>query len=131
MKIDPISSLKNINPIKMDTSRPKTGRFQQALEAAQQSGDKEKLLAACQDFEALFIQMMLKNMRNTIPKDGLIPKSFSQEVFEEMLDEELSKKMAKGQGLGLAKEIYKQLSRNLGSASAEETESISQTETEE
>lgn len=131
MKIDPISSINDINGIKMDTSRSKTDSFQQALEAAQKSGDKEKLLAACQDFEALFIQMMFKSMRNTIPKDGLIPKSFSQEVFEEMLDEELSKKMAKGQGIGLAQEIYKQLSRNLGSASAEETESISQTETEE
>jgi flagellar protein FlgJ len=115
MKINPINAMQNINNACMNVSRSKTDTFQKALETAQESKDEKKLLSACQDFETVFIHMMLKNMRNTIPKDGLIPKSFSQEVFEDMLDEHLSKKIAKHQGLGLAKDMYDQLSKNLKS----------------
>ncbi|MBM7615142.1 rod-binding protein [Alkaliphilus hydrothermalis] len=76
-----------------------------------QTDDQKKLMEACRQFEAVFINMMLKEMRSTVPDDGLTEKSQGREIFESMYDEKLSESMSKGQGIGLAKEMYRQLSR--------------------
>ncbi len=73
--------------------------------------DAEKLLDACKEFEAIFLEMMLKQMRRTVPEGELIEKSFAREIYETMQDEEISKEMARGRGIGLAQDLYKQLSR--------------------
>ena len=73
--------------------------------------DPKKLMEACRQFEAVFINMMLKEMRSTVPDGGLTEKSQGREIFESMYDEKLSEEMSKGQGIGLAKQMYRQLSR--------------------
>ena len=73
--------------------------------------DPEKLMEVCKDFESIFLNMMLKQMRRTIPESDLVEKSFAREMYESMQDEELAKEMSRGQGIGLAQELYKQLSR--------------------
>lgn len=75
--------------------------------------DAQKLMQACKDLESVFVNMMFKNMRATVPSDGFIEKSFGRETFEGMLDEEIAKTIGKGQGVGLAQQMYKQLSRNI------------------
>ncbi len=74
--------------------------------------DKE-LMAACKTFEGYFLQMMFKSMRSTIDTSGsVIPQSNAEKIFQDMLDEETSKKAAEGgNGIGLAQMLYKQLSR--------------------
>ncbi|MDR5659700.1 rod-binding protein [Serpentinicella sp. ANB-PHB4] len=74
--------------------------------------DREKLMDACREFEAIFLNMMMKEMRKTIPTDGLTEKSQAREIFESMHDEKLSVEMARGKGTGLAKQLYNQLSRS-------------------
>jgi len=78
------------------------------------SGDETKMLQACKDFEAIFVNLMLKQMRNTVSHSDLVEKSYAREIFESMQDEKLSEEMTKGAGVGLARELYKQLSRNTG-----------------
>lgn len=73
--------------------------------------DAEKLQEVCKEFEAIFLNMMLKQMRRTVPEGNLVEKSFAREMYESMQDEEMAKEMAKGRGIGLAQELYKQLSR--------------------
>lgn len=73
--------------------------------------DPEKLMEVCREFESLFLDMMLKQMRKTVPDGGLVEKSFAREMYESMQDEEIAKDMAKGGGIGLAQELYNQLSR--------------------
>jgi len=97
----------------------KTDEFQTILEKAQEQKDEKKLLQACQNFESIFLQMMLKNMRSTITEDGFIEKSYDREIFEGMYDEKLSEEMAKGQGIGLAQQMYKQLSKQIKSGNNE------------
>ncbi|AKL93749.1 flagellar protein FlgJ [Clostridium aceticum] len=75
--------------------------------------DPEKLMEACKEFEAIFLNMMLQQMRKTITEDGFVEKSYGREIYESMQDEEISKEMARGQGIGLAKQLYQQLSRNI------------------
>jgi len=62
-------------------------------------------------FEALFMQMVLKSMRDATMKSGLLDSS-DQQLYTSMLDEQLAQKIAAG-GTGLADVIARQLSRNL------------------
>jgi len=70
--------------------------------------DKE-LLQACKDFEAIFVNQLLQEMRKTVPKDGLIPTSQEEEIFTGMFDEEVSKQISQSGRMGLAEMMYEQL----------------------
>ena len=74
------------------------------------SADEAKLYEACRDFESMYVNMMLKEMRKTVPKEGFIPQSFEQNMFTSMFDEEVSKEVAHQGKLGLAEMLFKQLS---------------------
>jgi flagellar protein FlgJ len=67
-------------------------------------------------FEALFMQMVLKSMRDATMKSGLLDSS-DQQMYTSMLDEQLAQKVAAG-GTGLADLIARQLSRNLPQSAA-------------
>ncbi len=90
-----------------------TNNFKQLLQQAKESNDTEKLKSACQQFESVFINILMKNMRDTVTEGGLIKKSYAREMFEGMLDQEISKEVAKGGGIGLAKLMYEQLSKTI------------------
>ncbi|PAB58278.1 rod-binding protein [Anaeromicrobium sediminis] len=70
------------------------------------------LKEACNQFEEYFVNLMLKNMKSTIGDSDLTEKSNGRQIFEEMLDEKIASNMARGRGLGLANEMYKQLTKN-------------------
>ena len=86
-----------------------------ALQKGGEAGDA-KLREAVEGFEAIFIQKMWQQMRNTIPKSGMF-KSREEKVWQGMFDQELSVKMSKSGGIGLSDMLYKQLSDKLGDAS--------------
>ena len=52
--------------------------------------DKE-LMEVCKEFESIFLYMMFKEMKKSVPKDGLIERSSASETFEDMYLEEMSK----------------------------------------
>lgn len=68
------------------------------------------LKAAAQQFESIFLEQLMGEMRKSIPDGGLLPKSMSQDIYTEMLDRELCQRIASGgRGLGLAEVITRQL----------------------
>ena len=69
------------------------------------------LKEACQDFESIFLYFLLKQMRSTVPKTGFISGGKAEEVFQQMLDEELAKEMAKAGGIGLGKMLEEQFGK--------------------
>lgn len=87
-------------------------KFEEYLTKAYSDGDKQKLKDACREFEALFMQMMYRQMKRTIPESDFLPKSTAREIFEEMLDEELINN-SKERGVGIADILYRQLSLNM------------------
>ena len=74
------------------------------------SEDKDGLKKACNEFEAVFINMLLKELRKSIPKDGLIPRSFSVDTYEEMLDRQTASFITEENSLGIGDMLYMQLS---------------------
>ncbi|MBU5310732.1 rod-binding protein [Tissierella carlieri] len=83
---------------------------QKKIENLKHTEDDKKLMDVCREFESIFIYMMLKEMKKTVPDDnGLIEKSQGTRIFEEMHLEELSKEMTKGDNsVGIAKMLYNQ-----------------------
>ena len=71
--------------------------------------DDAKLREAANDFEAIFIQQMLKTMRKTSFESDLLPKSEGEKVFQSILDEQYAQISAKSGSLGLGEMIYHQL----------------------
>ena len=64
---------------------------------------------AAQQFEALFIQMMMKSMRDATPSSGLLNSS-ATDTYQSMLDQQWSQVMA-SRGMGLADVLVEQLER--------------------
>ncbi len=82
---------------------------------ARDAPDKALKTAATQ-FEALFMNMLLKNMRESLPKDGLMSSS-AGDTYTAMLDQQLSQQLA-SKGTGLADLLVKQLSKSMKPAAA-------------
>jgi flagellar protein FlgJ len=79
------------------------------LKNASRDESPETLRAAAKQFEALFLQMMLKNMRDTSLGDGIFDSDQSK-FYQEMFDKQISITMSERQGLGIAEMIVRQLS---------------------
>jgi peptidoglycan hydrolase FlgJ len=76
--------------------------------------EKQRQLAkkVSQDFEGLFVGMMMKSMRSTVGKDTLTGGGHGEEVYRSMLDQQYADASVKrGGGLGLAKLIEKDIIR--------------------
>ncbi len=69
----------------------------------------KKLREACQGFEAMFLNMMYREMRNTVPENTLFGDSNADKILHDMLDTEMVNNMAAAGGVGLADVLYKQL----------------------
>ncbi|MCS7234114.1 MAG: rod-binding protein [Synergistetes bacterium] len=74
---------------------------------------KEALRVVSQEFEAIFVHMLLRQMRKTVPQDGLLPESRAMEIYKDMFDLALSKEIAKRELFGIAKMLYKEYEKSL------------------
>jgi flagellar protein FlgJ len=118
MKIDASS----VAPLIQDTfnealnknSEVEEGTFEALLEEAKAAGDTEKLREVSDQLEGVFINMMMKAMRNTIPEsEGLFEKSTAEKMFQSMLDESYADKMAEAGGIGISDMIFDQMEKYL------------------
>lgn len=98
------------NPVDLDLLR---SRWRQVPAGEGPPGtpesDAEALHAAARELEALFIAQLWKAMRKTVPRSDLLPRTLADEIYEEMLDDEFSRRMAEAGGLGLAAALERQL----------------------
>jgi flagellar protein FlgJ len=75
---------------------------------SKQAPDKA-IAGAAKQFEAMFLGMIMKSMREATPQDGLFD-SEATKLYTGMLDQQFAQQMAK-RGTGLADAITRQLSR--------------------
>ncbi len=69
-----------------------------------------KLREACDGFEEIFVNMMLKEMRKGIPKAGLFPDSIQKDIYTDLFDQQVAKEIATGKGIGISDMLYERLS---------------------
>jgi Rod binding domain-containing protein len=84
----------------------------------QQKAEFEKqntrITKVTQDFEAVFIGMMLKQMRKSMAGDNaLFGKSSEAKVYQDMMDDTLASTMSKTGTFGLATAMRKSIERGL------------------
>ncbi len=78
----------------------------QTLPSQKKPESQEKLQEASQDFEQLFIQQMLKTMRDATQKSDLLPESNGEKTFKSMLDQEYAQMASRTRAFGLGEMIY-------------------------
>jgi len=81
-----------------------------AIKALAKHDRKAANKAVAQQFEALFVAMLLKSMRQASPQFDEL-RSHSTELFRQIHDQQLSYHLGKQRSLGLAKMINQQLNR--------------------
>lgn len=79
-----------------------------ALKRAAKNDSPEAIKAVAKQFEAVFMNMMLKSMREATPQDGMMDNDQSR-LYTSMLDQQLSQSLAT-KGIGLADVLTRQLS---------------------
>lgn len=87
------------------------------LRAQAKQAPDQALKTAAKQFEAVFMNMMLKSMRDATPQDGMFD-SEQTKMFTGMLDQQLAQSMS-SRGIGLADIMVKQLSKSAGSVASE------------
>ncbi|MEO5659912.1 MAG: flagellar assembly peptidoglycan hydrolase FlgJ [Polaromonas sp.] len=83
-----------------------------ALRRTVRTSPQEGMKQASKQFEVMFMQMVLKSMRDATPSDGMFSSS-QEKTYTSMLDQQLSQNLS-GRGLGLAEAMFTQLSRTMG-----------------
>ena len=81
-----------------------------ALKKGLRQDDPQAVKAAAQQFEAVFLQMMLKSMRATVPQEGMFDNDQTR-FYQDLLDSQMAQVLAARGGTGLAKVIERQMSR--------------------
>lgn len=64
-----------------------------------------------QQFESIFVGMMMKAMRDAVPKDGLF-NSDQMEAYQDMFDKQLALDLSAKGGLGLSRIIEQQIAKS-------------------
>jgi len=77
-------------------------------------GEKDRLREASREFEAFFMYQMLKTMRKTVPKGiqgdkQLFDNESSQEIYTDLFDMELSRKIATGRSGSIADILFRSM----------------------
>ena len=108
-----------LNELKNKTEGALNPQEAEALKAAKAAEKRDKdLKKACEGFEAMFLNMMYRQMRATVPEDTLFGESNALKIFQDMRDDELMKNVAAGGGIGIADMMYKQLKPQVESRNA-------------
>ena len=82
------------------------------LPAKQAPIDKNsELYEMCVELETFLIKNLIKSMRSTVQKTGLIDTGFAGEMYEDMLYDEYAKTFAKNANFGFAEMAYRDLVR--------------------
>ncbi|MBS1159892.1 MAG: Mannosyl-glycoprotein endo-beta-N-acetylglucosamidase [Proteobacteria bacterium] len=85
----------------------------QDLRTQFQKDPKEGLKAAAQQFETLFLQMVMKSMRDATPQDDMLNSEQSR-FYTGLLDQQMAQNLATGgRGVGFAQLIEQQLGRQM------------------
>ena len=77
--------------------------------AAPTASRADRLRQASSDLEGVFVEQLMKVMRETVPEDGLTAGGSGEQMFAGMLDQHLSAEVPKQWHRGLSASLYRDL----------------------
>jgi Rod binding domain-containing protein len=83
-------------------------------DAVDQAMGMKRLREVSEDFESLFVTQMYQAMRRTAPPTQLFGNTRDEELFRDLLDQEVAKKAAHGGSFGLGESLYQQMAPKPG-----------------
>jgi len=90
--------------------------YPETLQSLQKGGKKcagdarkAEIRKVAVEFQSLFVEMMLKSMRETVSKDNLTGGGHGEEVYGSMLDREYATAISRRGNMGLAEMIEQQM----------------------
>ncbi|MBT2337264.1 flagellar assembly peptidoglycan hydrolase FlgJ [Variovorax paradoxus] len=90
-----------------------------ALRHTVRTSPEEGLKQVSRQFEALFMNMVLKSMREATPSSGLL-ENRDEKIYMSMLDQQLAQNLS-GRGVGLAEAMLAQLGRSAPSGETDDS----------
>lgn len=82
-------------------------------QTARLSADEARLRQAARQMEGVFVQQLLKAMRETVPDEGLARGGMGEEIFTALLDQQVADTAAGRWERGLGMALYRQLRERL------------------
>ena len=64
---------------------------------------------AAEEFESMFLQQMVEQMWSGIETDGEFGGGNGEKIFRSLLNEQYSKEIVKGGGIGIADNVYREI----------------------
>jgi flagellar protein FlgJ len=105
------------NSIDINGSLAVSGQSLDRLRLQAKQSPEQALKAVAQQFETVFMNMMMKSMREATPQDGMFDNEQTK-MFTGMLDQQLVQNIS-SRGVGLADIMIRQLSQTVGSGVAQ------------
>ncbi|MGM0370024.1 MAG: rod-binding protein [Bacillota bacterium] len=108
-----ISTAANIQQFKTSqaSEKQKEDQVSQLAKKADTADTNEKIKKLAQEYESIFVSMMFKKMDKAGVKSDLIDTGMSEDVYKDMYYDELAKKAAFKNNLGIAEAMYQQLKK--------------------
>ena len=112
MGIDGISAM--LNQAGTSAANSRTDALQSKAGSDLSTASDEELMSVCKEFEAYFVEQVMKEIEKTIPKDEEEDSSSSQltDYFKDEMIQDLAEEICDQQSLGLAQQMYEQMKRN-------------------
>ena len=95
----------------LETSQVTNAITGNKLDQVEKLARRGELARASQEFEAYFVSYLLKEMRDTVPK-GLLTENKMGDMFYSFYDEEIGKRAAQADGIGLSAYVLDAVARN-------------------
>jgi len=113
---------------RIDNSQQLAFDPQQVTQVQKNLTEEQSLVQVAEQFETLFLQMVLKNMRSAsdaIAGDDGMFSSHEQQMFRDMHDSQMAQQMAANSQTGLAEQIVRQFSAQQNNTLVDNTENFS------
>lgn len=116
--LDAVAAYDKINPGAMgavfgkDREDQAAGRAEAIRKGRSVQGEKDletKVRGVAEEFVAVFMNQVMKSMRATVHENPAMHGDNGEKFFQEMLDAEQAKTLAKGKGYGLTELVYQSL----------------------
>ncbi|OPX19645.1 MAG: hypothetical protein BZ151_08140 [Desulfobacca sp. 4484_104] len=86
--------------------------------------DEQAIARVCQECEAVFLSMLMKQMRQSLLSGELAPQSQRLEQYWSLFDTEVSRHLAHSGGLGLGRVLSEQLQKDSLKSPSQHQESL-------